>query len=296
MRAIADAPTLSGSAAGPEDTAIPVTVTVGLVDQDGSETLQSVTITGIPIGATLAWTGLPAGATATPIMSGADIVGYTFAPADDSSSATADLQTFLSNNLTITPKLHSGDNITLAVSATTIESHPVGGEVQTLTATTNANVVIDVVRQNVPFVAVDLPHTWNSWVKHTLLAADDAIIVAGPDLASLRNTKNIIDLLKSMRPYDSPPTVVLSMVGVPKRPEIPFKDFAEALGAEPIASFPFDPALFGMAANNGQMIGEVAPQGKTALAIDALAASLTGRKPVEQKKATFVDKIPFLKR
>ena len=156
--------------------------------------------------------------------------------------------------------------------------------------------VIDRVRRSSPFVVLDLPHVWTSWVKHTLLAADDVIIVAGPDLASLRNTKNIVDLLKATRPHDAPPAVALSMVGVPKRPEIPFKDFAEALGAEPIASFPFDPALFGMAANNGQMIGEVAPQGKTALAIDALAASLTGRKPVEQKKTTFVDKIPFLKR
>jgi pilus assembly protein CpaE len=105
-----------------------------------------------------------------------------------------------------------------------------------------------------------------------------------------------MDLLKSLRPYDSPPTVVLSMVGVPKRPEIPFKDFAEALGAEPVASIPFDPPLFGMAANNGQMIGEVAPLSKTATAIDALGASLTGRKPVEAKRASLTDKIPFLKR
>ncbi len=157
-------------------------------------------------------------------------------------------------------------------------------------------IVIERVRRTSPFVVLDLPHIWTSWVKHTLLAADDAIIVAGPDLASLRNTKNIIDLLKAMRPYDAPPTVVLSMVGVPKRPEIPFKDFAEALGAEPVASIPFDPQLFGMAANNGQMVGEVAAQSKTALALDALAASLTGRKPVETKKASFTDKIPFLKR
>ncbi len=156
--------------------------------------------------------------------------------------------------------------------------------------------VIERVRRSAPFVVLDLPHVWTSWVKHTLLAADDVIIVAGPDLASLRNTKNIVDLLKAARPYDSPPTVALSMVGVPKRPEIPFKDFAEALGAEPIAAFPFDPALFGMAANNGQMIGEVAPLSKTALTIDGLAASLTGRKPVEVKKASLADKIPFLKR
>jgi pilus assembly protein CpaE len=156
--------------------------------------------------------------------------------------------------------------------------------------------VIERVRRTSPFVVLDLPHTWTSWVKHTLLAADDVIIVGSPDLASLRNAKNIVDLLKSMRPYDSPPKVALSMVGVPKRPEIPFKDFAEALGSEPIASFPFDPQLFGMAANNGQMIGEVAPLSKTAIALDALAASLTGRKPVETKKTSLPVKIPVLKR
>src|SRR5262249_12637595 len=156
--------------------------------------------------------------------------------------------------------------------------------------------VIERVRRTSPYVVLDLPHVWTSWVKHTLLTADDVIIVGSPDLASLRNAKNIMDLLKSMRPYDSPPTVALSMVGVPKRPEIPFKDFAEALGAEPVGSFSFDPQLFGMAANNGQMIGEVAPSSKTAIALDALAASLTGRKPVETKKTSIAVKIPFLKR
>jgi pilus assembly protein CpaE len=157
-------------------------------------------------------------------------------------------------------------------------------------------VVIDRVRRTSPFVVLDLPHTWNSWIKHTLLTSDDVLIVAGPDLASLRNTKNILDLLKATRPYDRPPAVILSMMGVPKRPEIPFKDFAEALGAEPVAQFAFDPALYGMAANNGQMVGEVAPQSKCALAIDALAASITGRKAPEPKKSTLSSKIPFLKR
>ena len=156
--------------------------------------------------------------------------------------------------------------------------------------------VIDRVRRTAPFVLLDLPHVWTSWVKQTLLAADDVIIVAGPDLASLRNTKNILDLLKATRPYDSAPAVILSMVGVPKRPEIPLKDFTEALGSAPVASIPFDPALFGMAANNGQMIGEVAAQSKIALTIDELAASLTGRKPVETKKTSLADKIPFLRR
>ncbi|GAM98411.1 type II/IV secretion system ATPase TadZ/CpaE [alpha proteobacterium U9-1i] len=156
--------------------------------------------------------------------------------------------------------------------------------------------VIDRVRRTSPFVVLDLPHIWTTWVKQTLLASDEVMIVAGPDLASLRNTKNILDLLKATRPYDQSPGVILSMVGVPKRPEIPFKDFAEALGADPIAQFAFDPALYGMAANNGQMLGEVAPLSKGAMTVDALASSVTGRKLPEPKKSSLASKIPFLKR
>jgi pilus assembly protein CpaE len=90
--------------------------------------------------------------------------------------------------------------------------------------------------------------------------------------------------------------VVLNMVGVPKRPEVPFKDFSEALGLEPVAAIAFDPAPFGAAANNGQMLAEVAPASKAAIAIDDLAATLTGRKPVEHKRAPLAVRIPFLKR
>ncbi len=156
--------------------------------------------------------------------------------------------------------------------------------------------IVERVRRTSPFVVLDLPHVWSVWLKQTLLACDDVVIVASPDLASLRNAKNIIDMMKASRPYDAPPTVVLNMVGVPKRPEIPFKDFAEALGAAPIATFAFDPGLFGMASNNGQMIGEIAPAGKIAIEIDTLAASLTGRKAPEVKKSALISRIPFLGR
>ena len=85
--------------------------------------------------------------------------------------------------------------------------------------------VIDVVRQNVPFVAVDLPHSWSPWTKRILLQADEVIITAAPDLANLRNAKNIVDLLKLSRKNDGRPHLVINMQGVPKRPEIPIKDF-----------------------------------------------------------------------
>ena len=63
--------------------------------------------------------------------------------------------------------------------------------------------VIDAVRQMTPCVVVDLPHLWSPWVKNTLLAADDIVIVAAPDLASLRNAKGIADMLKQARPNDT---------------------------------------------------------------------------------------------
>ena len=94
--------------------------------------------------------------------------------------------------------------------------------------------VIDVVRQNVPYVAVDLPHTWTAWTKSVLLQADEVIITAAPDLANLRNAKNIVDLLRQSRRNDSKPRLVINMVNMPKRPEISVKEFESALGLKAI--------------------------------------------------------------
>lgn len=137
--------------------------------------------------------------------------------------------------------------------------------------------VIDRVRRNVPFVILDLPHVWSEWMRSTLVNADEVIIVCQPDLASLRNGKNLIDFLKAARSNDAPPKLVLNMVGVPKRPEIPVKDFAAAIGLEPCLVLPFEPQLFGMASNNGQMISEAAPDSKASVGVDHLASVLTGR-------------------
>ncbi len=149
-------------------------------------------------------------------------------------------------------------------------------------------VVIDSVRHAVPFVVLDLPHAWSGWMKQTILGADDVVLVTTPDLAGLRNCKNLLDLVRAARPHDAPPTVVLNMTGVPKRPEIPLKDFSEALGVEPALAIPFEPAIFGAASNNGQMILETAPESKAGLAIDALARALCGREPMPRKKSSIL--------
>lgn len=147
--------------------------------------------------------------------------------------------------------------------------------------------VIESVRRNVPYMVLDLPHTWSRWVQRTLVASDEVIIVCQPDLASLRNGKNFIDQLKGQRPNDNPPRLVLNMSGVPKRPEIPVKDFAAAIGVEPEIILPFEPELFGTAANNGQMISETDAASRSSMAIDHLASVLTGRSVAKPEKSFF---------
>ena len=105
---------------------------------------------------------------------------------------------------------------------------------------------------------------WAPWIKYTLIHADQVIITATPELASLRNTKNLIDLLKQARPNDRPPKLILNQVGVPKRPEIPAAEFAKAIGCDLACVIPYDPQTFGTAQSNGQMVFEVAPKSKAA--------------------------------
>ena len=126
-------------------------------------------------------------------------------------------------------------------------------------------------------MVLDVPHQWNAWSKRVLTAADEILIVAGPDLASLRNAKNILGALKHGRPNDAPPRILLNGVGVPKRPEIGTPEFAKTLEAPVALTIPFEPALFGTTANNGQMIAEIQAGSKVAELFNDLAAQTLGR-------------------
>jgi pilus assembly protein CpaE len=139
-------------------------------------------------------------------------------------------------------------------------------------------------RRSSAYVVLDLPHAWNSRVQQALALADDVVLVVGPDLASLRNADHLVKAIGRIRPGKDAPLVALSMTGVRKRPEIPLKDFTSALGIAPLASFPYDPALYGAAAIKGSMLGETAPRSKAALTIDAFATAITGHEPVVREK------------
>ncbi len=145
--------------------------------------------------------------------------------------------------------------------------------------------VFDALRASVPCVILDVPHVWTGWTKRVLIGADDILIVAAPDLANLRNAKNLVDLLRGARPNDRRPLYCLNQVGVPKRPEIKPADFAKALEDEPVVVIPFEPPVFGTASNNGQMIAEVAAGRRTAEMFRHLAQVLTGRTAVKKTRS-----------
>jgi pilus assembly protein CpaE len=68
---------------------------------------------------------------------------------------------------------------------------------------------------------------------------------------------------------------------MPKRPEIKPADFAKALDDEPVAVIPFEPQIFGTAANNGQMIAEVSANNKINDIYRAVGLHVTGRQAVQ---------------
>jgi pilus assembly protein CpaE len=144
--------------------------------------------------------------------------------------------------------------------------------------------LLDAMRASTPWIVLDVPHVWSSWARRILVSADEVIVVATPDLANLRNTKNLIDNVKGARLNDAPSRLVLNGVGMLKRPEISAAEFAKAVETDPTAIIPHDAKLFGAAANNGQMIAEIEPNGKTAQAFVDLASTLAGRAEARKPK------------
>jgi len=143
--------------------------------------------------------------------------------------------------------------------------------------------IIETAQRSAPLLVLDVPHVWTGWSKQTLMQADDVVITATPELANLRNTKNLVDMLKKARPNDAPPKLILNQAGVPKRAEISVADFAEPLGLTPTGVIPFDPQLFGNAANNGRMLGEMDAKHPTVQSIKEIAHVLTGRSEIKAK-------------
>jgi len=154
--------------------------------------------------------------------------------------------------------------------------------------------LIDLARGSAAQVILDMPHIWSSWARRMLVAADEVVITAAPDLANLRNTKSLVETLRKARPNDAPPRLILNQVGVSKRLEIKTSEFVKAIGLDPVAVIPFEPKVFGKAANNGQMITEIAP--RTAAPFAKIARLLLESGGALPKHGGFLSKLSLRKR
>ncbi len=146
--------------------------------------------------------------------------------------------------------------------------------------------VIDVVRSAAPTIIVDVPHVWTGWSKRLLQSADHIVITATADLASFRNTKNLVDIISGSRPNDSPPILVINQFDA-KLSSVQPKQYEEHVGLKPSAVFGWEPQLFHTAATNAAPIVQVGAKSKTAQSIRELTAFVLGRTQAASKKSKF---------
>ncbi|MEL7486191.1 MAG: hypothetical protein AAGJ87_03120 [Pseudomonadota bacterium] len=146
--------------------------------------------------------------------------------------------------------------------------------------------VIDVVRGAAPTIVVDVPHLWTGWSKRILQTADEIVITAAPDLASFRNTKNLVDVVSGARPNDASPLLVLNQYD-PKVSSVQAEQFVEHVGIEPAVIINWEPQLFHAAATNAAPILEVGSKSKTALHLREIASRILGREQSFTKRSAF---------
>ncbi|MCI4663335.1 MAG: AAA family ATPase [Neomegalonema sp.] len=114
--------------------------------------------------------------------------------------------------------------------------------------------LIDIARTACDLLVLDTPSSWRASSRVALRQASKVILVATPDLVSLRNLRSLLDWLQSARPNDRAPTLVLTQIGQPKRPEISEAEFVDLAGAPPALSLPWDAATYGAALNSGKLL------------------------------------------
>lgn len=136
--------------------------------------------------------------------------------------------------------------------------------------------IINAVRSISPLAVLDIPHVWNDWTTSVLTTVDDVVITSVPDLANLRNTKNLVDFLKAQRPHDADPILILNQMGRchSKEDEISVENFAGAIGLDPALVVGFDPDTFSRACNEGKMLPEMKSTEALTPGLDYLASRL----------------------
>ena len=98
--------------------------------------------------------------------------------------------------------------------------------------------LLQLVRRLANFIVLDLPHAWQPWVQELLLQVDEVVVISYPDLAGIRNTKNILDFLGEGRGVDAPTRLIFNRVGASRKTELGIKDSQGAIDQAPLLSIP----------------------------------------------------------
>jgi len=119
-----------------------------------------------------------------------------------------------------------------------------------------------------------MPHYWSDWTTNVLTSVDDVVVTATPDLAGMRNAKNLLDFLKTQRPNDPDPILILNCVGMSPKTEITVKDFGAMVGQDPNIVIGWDPDSHFEATNEGKMLADVKAAASTVQGLEYLANRL----------------------
>jgi len=118
------------------------------------------------------------------------------------------------------------------------------------------------------------PHYWTDWTTNVLTSVDDVVVTATPDLAGMRNAKNLIEFLKTQRPNDPAPILILNCVGMAPKTEISVKDFGAMVGQDPDIVIGWDPDSHFESTNEGKMLADVKSAEATVQGLEYLANRL----------------------
>ena len=145
-------------------------------------------------------------------------------------------------------------------------------------------ILLKLVRKASNFVILDLPHLWQHWVQELLLRADETVVTSYPDLAGIRNTKNIFEFLDEGRGVDAPSRLIFNQIGASKKTELSAKACRGALERDPFLSIHYDPAIFGAAMNDGELMVESNGKHKISQKFKDLGMQISGRAIVANRQ------------
>lgn len=137
--------------------------------------------------------------------------------------------------------------------------------------------LINILQKTAAYVVLDIPHLWAPWVRELLIECNELVLVTYPDLANLRDVRNLVEVLNQARGTGAPTQLILNRVGVARKGELTGKDFEESVKLTPKLSIPYEPGVFGTAMNNGDAVVQTAPNSESTKSFLKLATLVSGK-------------------